>query len=108
VRAVSWASSGDISDDTQPSTPPIRSQIGRNKIGGPGQIVQRQLEEQFLARPSQFLDQSQGRAIGEIVPPSVVDLTSWAQPRDYFGRHHPFDHRGARAAARIATRAVRW
>src|SRR5256886_8130695 len=31
VLAVSWASSGDTSNDTQPSTPRVRSQIGRNR-----------------------------------------------------------------------------
>ena len=31
VLAVSWASSGDTSSDTQPSTPSVRSQIGRNR-----------------------------------------------------------------------------
>ena len=29
VLAVSWASSGDTSRETQPSTPSVRSQIGR-------------------------------------------------------------------------------
>ncbi len=31
VRAVSWTSSGDTSSDTQPSTPRVRSQMGRNR-----------------------------------------------------------------------------
>ena len=30
VLAVSWASRGDTSNETQPSTPRVRSQIGRN------------------------------------------------------------------------------
>jgi hypothetical protein len=31
VLAVSWARSGDTSSDTQPSTPAVRSLIGRNR-----------------------------------------------------------------------------
>ena len=31
VRAVSWASSGETSSETQPSTPLVRSWVGRNK-----------------------------------------------------------------------------
>ena len=49
VPAVSLASSGETSSDTQPSTPPVRR--GRaEEIGGARQVLERQLEEQRLAR----------------------------------------------------------
>ena len=50
VLAVSWASSGDTSSDTQPSTPSRPVPDRSKQIRGAGQIVQRQLEEQVLAR----------------------------------------------------------
>ena len=50
VLAVSWASSGETSSDTQPSTPSVPGVDGPEQVGRAGQILKRQLEEQLLAR----------------------------------------------------------
>ena len=50
VPAVSSASRGETSSDTQPSTPPVASWIGRNRSAARRQVLQRELEEQLLAR----------------------------------------------------------
>ena len=50
VPAVSSASKGDTSSDTQPSTPLVAVVDRTEEVGGPGQILQRKFEEQLLAR----------------------------------------------------------
>ena len=52
VPAVSWASSGDTSSDTQPSTPLVLVVNRPEQVGGAGEIVERQLEEQSSRRSS--------------------------------------------------------
>ena len=44
---VSYASSGDTSSDTQPSTPLVRSIDRPEQVGGPGEVLQRELEEEL-------------------------------------------------------------
>ena len=49
----SWCrgrASGETSSDTQPSTPSVRVEDGLEQVGGPGQVRERQLEEQLLSR----------------------------------------------------------
>ena len=50
VVLVSCASSGDTSSDTQPSTPPVRVEDRPEHVGRARDVVDRQLEEQVLAR----------------------------------------------------------
>src|SRR5262249_54793247 len=50
VPAVSGAGSGEASRDTHPSTPLLRSHVGPEHVGGLGEVLDRQLEEQLLAR----------------------------------------------------------
>ena len=73
VLAVSWASSGDTSSDTQPSTPfgplPDRSK----QVGGPGEVLERQVEEQ-LPRPTCRLELlADGGVVGGAVLDGVVE-----------------------------------
>ncbi len=49
VPAVSFASKGETSNDTQPSTPSVLFVNRRKQIGGLPEVLQRQLEEQRLA-----------------------------------------------------------
>ena len=66
---MSWASSGETSSDTQPSTPLVWSWIGRNRSAACLRSSNRQLEEQRLARLAflQFL------ADGVVVVVTVLD-----------------------------------
>ncbi len=50
VPAVSLASKGETSSDTQPSTPPVLLVDRTEQVGGLDQILERELEEQRLAR----------------------------------------------------------
>ena len=50
VLAVSWARRGDTSNDTHPSTPFVFSADRSKQVGGLGDVLERQLEEQLLAR----------------------------------------------------------
>ena len=50
VPAVSFASKGETSSDTQPSTPPVRVVDRTEQVGGLDQILERKLEKQRLAR----------------------------------------------------------
>jgi hypothetical protein len=48
MPAASCASKGETSSDTQPSTPLVLVD-GTEQVGGPGQILDRELEKQRLA-----------------------------------------------------------
>jgi hypothetical protein len=69
VPDVSWASRGETSKDTQPSTPLVWSWIGRNRSAACLRSSDRQLEKQRLARLAflQFL------ADGVVIVVTVLD-----------------------------------
>ena len=69
VRLVSWASKGETSSDTQPSTAVGPGEDRLKQIGGPRQIRQGQVEEQILGRLRA------GRALGNVavVVAAVLD-----------------------------------
>ena len=71
VLALSWARSGDTSSETHPSTPSVRSKAGLN--GGRGQVHQRQIEEQILARSARPHVLSDRVVVGGAVLDGVIE-----------------------------------